>query len=206
MGDPRKHRKKYETPTHPWQKDRIDKEKIILKEYGLRNKKELWRSESRLRKFTTQAKKLISSTTKQAEKEKKDLLIKLFRYNLIEKDAKLEDVLNLSINNILDRRLQTIVYKKGLSHSQKQARQFITHRHITVNDKLVTIPSYLVSKDEEDKIGFRPNSNIAKVMKEASKKEKPQKAEKKDVKEEKKTKKSKDTEKETKKPVKTKEK
>ena len=40
MGDPRKLRKKYYPPSHPWQKIRIDEEKILMKDYGFKNKKE----------------------------------------------------------------------------------------------------------------------------------------------------------------------
>ena len=43
MGDPRKTRKKYDTPQHPWQKERMDQESVFLKEYGLKNKKEIWK-------------------------------------------------------------------------------------------------------------------------------------------------------------------
>lgn len=162
MGDPKKQKKKYETPSHPWKRERIEKEKILLKDYGLKNKGEVWRAESRLRRLTSQAKKLISSKTEHAKKEEKQLLTKLLKYNLTSKDAKVEDVLNLTINNILDRRLQTIVSKKGMAKTSKQARQFIIHHHITVNDKLVTVPSYFVRADEEDKLGFRQTSNLAK--------------------------------------------
>ena len=51
MGDPKKQRKKYTTPRHPWQRDRLDEERQLLKDYGLKNKKELWKFESLLRKF-----------------------------------------------------------------------------------------------------------------------------------------------------------
>ena len=161
MGDPKKQKKKYETPSHPWKRERIEKERILLKDYGLKNKGEVWRAESRLRRLRLQSKKLISSKTEHAKKEEKQLLTKLFKYKLTSKDAKVEDVLNLTINNILDRRLQTIVSKKGLAKTSKQARQFIIHHHIAVNDKLVTVPSYFVKADEEDKISFRSTSGFA---------------------------------------------
>ena len=49
MGDPKKQRKKYETPLHPWQGERILAEKKIMEEYGLKNKKEIWKMNSMLR-------------------------------------------------------------------------------------------------------------------------------------------------------------
>ena len=70
MGDPKKHRAKYTGPPHPWQKDRLDAERILIKEHGLKNKKEIWKMQSKLRNFLTQTKQLVGSTSKQAEKER----------------------------------------------------------------------------------------------------------------------------------------
>ena len=77
MGDPKKQRKKFSAPHKRWSKERIDEEKELTKEYGLKNKKEIWKSESKLRNFTRQAKRLISITTKQAEREKEQIILKL---------------------------------------------------------------------------------------------------------------------------------
>lgn len=163
MGDPKRQRKKYETPLHPWQGERILAEKEILKEYGLKNKKEIWKMSSILRTAKTQAKKLVVKESEQAKKEEKLLIIKLARLGLIKDDAKLEDVLGIDIKDILNRRLQTFVYKKGLARSAKQARQFIIHGHIFVNNKEICVPSYLVPLIEEDKITFDPGSKLSSV-------------------------------------------
>lgn len=160
MGDPKKHRKKYSTPTHPWQKERILQEKELMKEYGFKNKKELWKANSMLRNFSDQAKKLIPLKTSQAEKEKKQLLHKLQNLGLIEKSSQLEDVLSITMKDLLNRRLQTLVLKKELANSIKQARQFIVHEHILVGGKKITIPSYIVSKKEEGSITFAPDSKM----------------------------------------------
>ena len=162
MGDPKKQRKKYKTPMHPWQKERIDYEKDILKEYGLKNKKEIWKMEAVLRKFRSQAKKLVAQDTPQAKREEELLLNKLVRLNLIEPGAKLESILDLDLKDILNRRLQTQVLKQGLARSTKQARQFITHRHIKIGDKRVNVPSYLISAEEEFKISFSDSSGLSK--------------------------------------------
>jgi len=161
MGAPRKQRRKYETPTHPWQEDRIEKEKEILRIYGLKNKKEIWKMDSTLRRFKRQVKSLVTKESEQAKKEEKQLLDKLIKLGLIGKDAKLEDVLGLETKSILDRRLQSMVLKKGLANSVKQARQFITHGHILIGDKKISAPSYLVLKNEEDKIKFSQSSTLA---------------------------------------------
>ncbi len=163
MGDPKVIRRKYERPLQPWQQDRIEKERVIREEYGLKNKKEIWKLDSKLRKFKTQAKNLISRTGEQAKKEEKQLLEKLFRLGLAEKEAKVDDVLDLNINDLMSRRLQSIVYKRKLASSVKQARQFIVHCHIFVKGKCVDVPSYLVKRDEENEIGFRTGSRLADI-------------------------------------------
>ena len=160
MGDPRRLKKKYSGPAHPWQTTRIQEEKELVKEYGLKNKLELWKTTSKLKNFANQAKKLIALKGTQAEKETIQLLNKLKRLGLIEEGAQLSDVLGLTVKTILERRLQTLVYKKGLARSVKQARQFITHRHILVNDKKITAPGYLVPKDKE-KITFIETCTLA---------------------------------------------
>ena len=152
MGDPRRIKKKYQKPKHPWRADRLEEEKKILKTYGLKNKKEIWRAETLTRRFRRQARKLFALRTEQAKKEEKQLLDRLRRLNLLRGDATLDDALALKTEDILGRRLQTIVFKKGLARTVNQARQFIVHRHISVKGEKVTAPSYLVMADEEDKI------------------------------------------------------
>ncbi len=160
MGSPRRPRKKYSKPSHPWQKERIEEEKQFIEEYGLKNKQEIWRVTSLLKKFALQAKSLIVETSVQAEIEKSQLLKKLFSLGLIEQNAELEGVLSITVKNILDRRLQTLVYKKKLARSISQARQFIVHRHILIADRKIIMPSYLVTREEEAFISFVPKSPL----------------------------------------------
>ena len=162
MGDPKKLRKKYNPPRHPWQGPRINAERILVKDYGLKNKREIYKSQSLLRNFAKQAKQLIAFKSEQSEKEKHQLFAKLIKLNLLNKDAAdLEQVLGLTINKILDRRLQTLVYKKGLAKTQKQARQFITHGSIAIKGQKINIPGYLVNADEEYHIEFVKNSSLS---------------------------------------------
>jgi len=198
MGDPRRIKNKYSTPGHPWEKTRLDAEKPLMKEYGLVNKKELWKISSKLKNFKDNAKKLVASKSGQAIFEKKQMVERMKSYGLINSDA-LDEILSLEIQQLLDRRLQTIVYKKGLAKTVKQARQMITHRHIAVKGIKITAPSYLVKVSEQESIMFMPSSNFANddhperiVKKEESKKEeskkeeseKPKKTEKKESKKE----------------------
>ena len=161
MGDPKRQRKKYSAPGHPWQKARIEEEKELTKEYGFKNKTEIWRHVSFLRGATGQAKKLVTLSGPQAEKEKALLLSRLKRYGLLSPEAGLADILSISLRDVLERRLQTQVYKKNLANSVKQARQFITHEHVCIGSKVITSPSYLVSVSEESQISFRPSSQLS---------------------------------------------
>lgn len=160
MGDIKRIRKKYTSPRHPWEKTRIEEEKKILLEYGLKNKTEIWKTNSVLKKITDQVKKLIALQTVQSEKEKQQLIKKLQKLNLLKEGAELGQALSLTIKDILERRLQTLVYRKKLARTMRQARQFIVHEHIKVGDKLITSPSYLISTEEEDKISFTTSSKL----------------------------------------------
>ena len=160
MGDPRKQRKKYSRPPHPWQKARIDEERTITEEYGLKNKKDLWRMTSKLARFKQQAKALIARQGEQADKEKSLFIAKLHKLNLVQESATLDDVLDLSVKDLLERRLQTIIFRKGLARTIKQARQMIVHEHITVNNQKVNVPSFLVSSAIEETVEFHNRSNF----------------------------------------------
>ncbi|MFC1723780.1 30S ribosomal protein S4 [Nanoarchaeota archaeon] len=161
MGDPKRHRKKYSTPSHPWQADRIEEERQLSTEYGFKNKAEIWKMRSYLKDATSQAKKLVTLTGPQADIERQALLERLKRYGFLPIDADLDKILSISLRDILERRLQTQVYKKNLANSVNQARQFITHKHILVGGKIITSPSYLLTVEEEAKIEFRPKSSLS---------------------------------------------
>ncbi|MBS3167244.1 30S ribosomal protein S4 [Candidatus Woesearchaeota archaeon] len=161
MGDPKKQRKKYETPRHPWRKERIDRDKLILKEFGLKNRREILKMEHILRRFRKQAKNLKALDTEQSKKEQKQLITKLTKLSLLNKDSSLDDVLALSLDSILNRRLQTLLVKKGLAKTVSQSRQFVTHGHISINNKKITSPSYIVPIEEESLITFRPSSKLS---------------------------------------------
>ncbi len=163
MGDPRRRRKKFATPRHPWLKEAIEEEKKLMDEYGFKNKREIWKIQSILRNFSNRAKKLIALHTPQAEKEKKQLLHKLQDLGLIEKTAQLEDILGISLRDLVERRLQTLVLKKELARSIRQSRQFIIHGHILLGNGKITVPSYLVSKKKESSIGFSPSSSLSSI-------------------------------------------
>ena len=160
MGDPRKHRKKSKGPTHPWNRERIKDEKVLLREYGLKNKSEIWNAQSELKRITAQAKRLIrDKSLEQAQKETVQLLRRLVKMGVVAEGTPIEDVLALDVKDILERRLQSIVLRQGFTGTIKQARQLIVHGHVFVNSRKVNVPSFSVST--EDKVEFSTKSKFA---------------------------------------------
>ena len=149
MGDPKKPRKQYVTPKHPWKADRLAAELQLLGEYGLRNKRELWRAETILRKIRAHARALFGLTGEKRAEEERALINKLYRMGLTDENATADDVLKLTVRDILERRLQTMVYRLGFAKTIHQARQFIVHGHVYIGDKKVRSPSYHVMRGEE---------------------------------------------------------
>ena len=171
MGYPGKSKKMYNTPHHPWQKARIEEETALVKKFGLRNKKSVWKFASMLRKIRGQARALLGviGTGRVTEgshyaREASQIQAKWQKLGVLKEDSKLEDILALKIDDLLERQLQTLVFRKGYATSMKQARQFIVHGHISVNGRKMTIPSYMVLKAEENAIGYYVGSPITKEM------------------------------------------
>lgn len=161
MGDPKKLKRKYASSSHPWIRKEIELNKELRKEYGLRNRKEILIAQSFLKKYMDLAKKLIANKTPQGEKEKKQILDKLHKLGLLPAGAQPDDILTLKLKDILERRIQTLIFRKGLTRTIKQARQFITHRHVALGDKEITSPSSLLSLEEESRLNFKGSSALA---------------------------------------------
>ena len=161
MGDPKFPSKHYNTPSHPWQKIRIEEERTLIHQYGLKNKKEIWKANTKIRSMRRQARKLTATSgDEQAQKEKNLLLSKLNRLGMLNQESGLEDVLRMTPENILDRRLQTQVYLQGLASTAKQARQLIIHGHISVEGAVTRVPGMLVTKLQEKNITYSPSSAL----------------------------------------------
>jgi len=160
MGDPKKQRKKYETPRFRWRKDILQEELKLLGQYGLRNKHELWRHKTMLSKTRGIARSLIGKTPEERAKMENELLARLKKLGVLDETAVLDNVLDLSIEDLLERRLQTIVFRKGLTRTIFQSRQLITHGHVNIGNRRVTVPSYIVSKEEENQAVYSPQSTL----------------------------------------------
>jgi small subunit ribosomal protein S4 len=154
--------KSYETPNHPFQGQRIDQEHGLVGQYGLKNKEELWRAQSRLRGLRREARDLLGRRDIEGgEGETEEFLGRLVRLGILDEEDGLDDVLGLQVDDILERRLQTVVYRKGLANTPQQARQFIGHGHVTVDGSRVQEPAYKVDVDEEPLVAFDEHSPLA---------------------------------------------
>ncbi len=163
MGDPKFLRRKYSKPSHPWRADRIQAENDIVHQFGLKNKREVWKAQALLKNMRGQSRNLSArkrADDPQADKEEEALLKRLIKLGILPEGSTLQQVLTLQIENVLNRRLQTLVYHRGLASSMKHARQLINHGHIYVTEHKMTIPGYLVPKVDEDSIQYNPNSPL----------------------------------------------
>ena len=147
MGDPKRQHKQFNRPRQLFSKTRIEEEKAITKNYGLKNRREIWKAETEIKKIRSQAKGLILDPQAQEA-----FFARLKNMGLIKGPISIDDVLALTKERLLERRLQTIVCKKGFAKTPKGARQLITHRKIRIGDKFVNIPGYIVKTDEEKSI------------------------------------------------------
>ena len=151
MGDPRKLRKSYRRPRRIWNSDQLNSELYIIGSYGLRNKRELWKAQTKVANFRNQARKLLALALEERQ-EKESLLLSFLNRLGLANTSSLDDILNLKIEDILERRLQTIVMRKMSIKSPFQARQVVVHGHVSVGNQKVNLPGYLVKKQDESKI------------------------------------------------------
>src|SRR5438128_8826639 len=158
MGDPRKPRKAYQTPRHPWRKDQLEEELHLVGEYGLRNKRELRRHETDLSQIRGIARTLLGSEEEARAQLERQYLTSLARRGVLPESAAVDNILDLNVKDLMERRLQTIVYRSGLARSIHQARQFVSHGHISIANEIVSVPSYIVKRDEESRIDFNQRS------------------------------------------------
>jgi small subunit ribosomal protein S4 len=159
MGDPRRLRKKLEGPRHPFNKTRLEEEMIYMGRYGLRNKKEIWKAQTKLRSFRARARASLALPENLREQERVTLVKKLYNLGIMMNEEGLTDeVLSLNIDQFLKRRLQSVVHNIGLSNTPYQARQMIIHGHISIGGIKVTSPSYHVKRGEEELIHYSPSS------------------------------------------------
>ena len=164
MGDTKNFRREWKKPKRPFNFDLKMEELKILGTFGLKTKRELWKARTELSRVRNQARSLLALRQEVRDREEPILLNSLSRIGLVEQNATLDDVLNLEIDDLLSRRLQTVIMKKFYFKTPYQARQAISHGHIMIGDRIVNIPSYVVKVDEEDKVKLTSESIFNKIL------------------------------------------
>ena len=173
MGDPKYPRRVWRKPKRPLNYELKMEELKTLGTFGLRTKRELWKAHTYLSQVRHQARSLLA-LGQEVRSEKEPILMRsLAKIGLVSNDATLDDVLNLNVNDVLGRRLQTIVTKKLGFKTPYQARQAVIHGHIMIGDRKVDIPSYTVTVEEEPSIHFTPESTIPDSLDDSSKAKEP---------------------------------
>lgn len=135
-----------------WNKARIDEEHKLKADYGLKNLRELWKATSEIRRVRRNVREVLSGRV--SDEVGKGVIGRLARYNIVGENAVLDDLLLVKPATILERRLQTVVYRKGLAKTLKQARQLVTHGFIAVNGQRTKSPGYMLKKGEEDTVTY----------------------------------------------------
>lgn len=170
MGDPKYPRRAWRKPKRPLNYDLKMEELKTLGTFGLRTKRELWKAHTKLSSVRHQARSLLALQQEVRERKEPILMKSLARIGLVSGDATLDDVLNLQVTDLLTRRLQTLVFKKFGFKTPYQARQAVVHGHIMIGDRVVDIPSYTVTTDEEDSIRFTPESKFPEMLEKSKEK------------------------------------
>lgn len=171
MGDPKKSRRRWQGPRHPWKKENLTKELSLVGKFGLRNKRELWYSNAILKSYRKQAGSILALEDEERAVKEKDLINKLSNLGLLEEGAVLDSVLGLSVEDILERRLQTILIKLNKAKTPYQARQMIVHGHVRIGNRRMSSPSYLVSRSDESNINCALDFGATEAPEAAAKKE-----------------------------------
>ena len=164
MGDPKTPRRVWKKPKRPLNYDLMMDELKILGTFGLKTKRELWKTQTELSRVRLHARSLLALRQEDRKRKEPILIQSLSKIGLVDQNSTLDDVLNLQVTDLLSRRLQTIAQRKLYFKTPYQARQAIVHGHVMIGDSVVTIPSYIVKTEEETKIRLIPESRFNETL------------------------------------------
>jgi len=157
-------RKVWKKPKRPLNYDLMMDELKTLGTFGLKTKKELWKTQTELSRVRLQARSLLALRQEERERKEPILIQSLSKIGLVDQNSTLDDVLNLQVNDLLSRRLQTMAQRILFFKTPYLARQAIVHGHVMIGDGVVTIPSYIVKTEEEAKIRLIPESRFNETL------------------------------------------
>ncbi|MHA1959141.1 MAG: 30S ribosomal protein S4 [Candidatus Thorarchaeota archaeon] len=160
MGDPKRSKKKYVAPKRPFDSDRFEQELQFVGSYGLRNKRELWSHRTKLSGYRRQARNLLALPPSERERLERELVDRLAKNGILTTEPTLDHVLDLTLENLLERRLQTLTFRKGLACSVYHARQLVTHGHIALDGARVMTPGRIITVAEEGRLTYTGKSAL----------------------------------------------
>jgi small subunit ribosomal protein S4 len=160
LGAPKRNRKKFEKPKERWNLERIKSDNALIDEYGLKNMKELWKIQTEISRIRRNVRELLSGGS-DSEEVKEKIIGRLTRLGVASQTTTLDNLLDIKESDLLNRRLQTVVYKKGLARTIKQSRQITVHGFIAINGKRVNRPGYMVDVDAENHITYYKPIDVA---------------------------------------------
>jgi small subunit ribosomal protein S4 len=153
LGAPKRNRSHFEKPKERWNLERIKSDRALINEFGLKNHKELWKVQTEVSRIRGNVRELLSVGS--GANEIKDQIIgRLTRLGVASSTTTLDNLLDLKENDLLNRRLQTIVFRKGMAKSVRQARQLTVHGFIAIDGRKVNRPGYLVDAEVEKRITY----------------------------------------------------
>jgi len=164
MGDPKTPRRVWNKPKRPLNYDLMMDELKTLGTFGLKTKRELWKTQTELSRVRFQARSILALRQEDRRRKEPILIQSLSKIGLVDQNSTLDDVLNLQVNDLLSRRLQTMAQRKLFFKTPYQARQAIVHGHIMIGDSVVTIPSYVVKTEEEAKVNLIPETSFNETL------------------------------------------
>lgn len=106
------------------------------------------------------ARSLLAATEEERAQLERQYLKRLTRLGILPESASTDNILDLTVKDLMERRLQTVIYRQGLARTIHQARQFVIHGHVSVAGDIVSVPGYIVEREEEARIVFHPLSPL----------------------------------------------
>ncbi len=160
MGAPKRNRSKFEKPKERWNLERIKSDRALINEFGLKNHKELWKVQTEVSRIRRNVRELLSVGSS-SDDVKERIISRLTRLGVATSTTTLDNLLDLKENDLLNRRLQTVVFRKGLARTIKQARQITVHGFIAIDGRKVNRPGYLVDAEIEKRITYYKPIDVA---------------------------------------------
>jgi small subunit ribosomal protein S4 len=160
LGAPKRNRSKFEKPKERWNLERIKADRTLINEFGLKNHKELWQVQSEVSRIRRNVRELLSIGSG-SDDVKEKIIGRLTKLGIASSTTTLDNLLDLKENDLLNRRLQTVVFRKGLAKTIKQARQLTVHGFIAIDGRKVNRPGYLVDADIEKRITYYKTIDIS---------------------------------------------